>query len=130
MCTGWEFSDSSQEICVSFDVDYSSSAVTGTPKSASKIPLIISISVTVISTAIYFIFPHDGLTMAIIGYLLTPIGATLALALGQSLDVSGRRSVWYSPSKGLITALKALAIFGFIIGGLHMWDVATIVAAA
>lgn len=68
--------------------------------------------------------------MAIIGYVLTPIGATLALALGQSLDVSGRRSVWYSPSKGLITTLKLLALFGFIIGALHMWDIATIVAAS
>jgi hypothetical protein len=68
--------------------------------------------------------------MSIIGYLLTPIGATLALALGQSLDVSGRRSVWYSPSKGLITALKVLAIIGFVVGGLHMWDIATIVAAS
>lgn len=116
-------------MCVSFDVDYSSSAVTGTPKSASKIPIAISIAVTVLSTSIYFLFPHDGLTMAIIGYLLTPIGATLALALGQSLDVSGRRSVWYSPSKSLITALKALAIFGFVIGGLHMWDVASVIAA-
>ncbi len=115
---------------MSLDVDYSSGVATGTPKSASKLPLILSVAVTVVSIAIYLLFPHDGLTMAIIGYLLTPIGATLALALGQSLDVSGRRSVWYSPSKGLITALKILAVVGFIIGGLHMWDIATIVAAA
>lgn len=115
---------------MSLDVDYSSSVATGTPKSASKLPLILSITATVLSAAIYFLFPHDGLTMAIIGYLLTPIGATLALALGQSLDVNGRRSVWYSPSKGLITALKVLAVVGFIIGGLHTWDIATIVAAA
>ena len=114
---------------MSLDVDYSAGVPSGTPKNASKLPLILSIAVTVASIAIYFLFPHDGLTMSIIGYLLTPIGATLALALGQSLDVSGRRSVWYSPSKGLITALKVLAIIGFVVGGLHMWDIATIVAA-
>lgn len=114
---------------MSLDVDYSSGVVSGTPKNASKLPLILSLVVTIMSIAIYLLFPHDGLTMAIIGYVLTPIGATLALALGQSLDVNGRRSVWYSPSKGLITALKILAILGFIIGGLHMWDIATIVAA-
>jgi len=115
---------------VSLDVDYSSGVATGTPKSASKLPLFLSIAVTVISVAIYFAFPHDGLTMAIVGYVLTPIGATLALALGQSLDVNGRRSVWYSPSKSFITSLKILTVVGFAIGGLHMWNIATIVAAA
>lgn len=115
---------------MSYDVDYSAGAISGTPKSASKIPVILSLISTVASVAIYFAFPHDSLAAGIVGYLLTPIGATLALALGQSLDVSGRRSVWYSPSKTLITALKVLAILGFIIGGLHMWDIATIVAAS
>ncbi len=115
---------------MSLDADYSTGVVTGTPKNASKLPLLLSIISTVISVAIYALFPHDGLIMSVVGYLLTPIGATLALALGQTLDVSGRRSVWYSPSKGLITALKIFAILGFVIGGLHMWDIATIIAAS
>lgn len=114
---------------MSSDFGFSDVVVSGTPKYPSKLPLVLSLLLAIASIAIYFVFPKDELLYSIIGYVLTPLGVTLSLAWGQSLDVSGRRDVWYSPDPKLITALKVLAIIGFAVGGLHMWDIASVVAA-
>ena len=112
---------------MSFDGNYTS---TDSPKKASLLPVIAAISTIILSLAIYVLFPHDGLTMSIIGWLLTPILSSLTLAWGQSLDVMGRRDVWYSPNSTLLKILKILAIVAFLFGLLHMWDIANIISAA
>jgi hypothetical protein len=109
---------------------YEEALSSGAPRNASKLPLIVSGLCILSSIAIYVIFPHDAMLFSIIGYLLTPIGGALSLAWGQALDVSGRRDVWYSPSSSLMMVLKIMAVLSFVIGIVHMWNIASIIAAS
>jgi hypothetical protein len=114
---------------MSWDAPNVTQEIGGTPIKASPFPLIVSGISMLASVAIYFVFPHDALLTSLIGYLLTPIVSALCLAWGQALDVSGRRSVWYSPNSNFKLLLKILAIASFLVGIAHMWNIASIIGA-
>ena len=114
---------------MSWEATPATQEVGGSPIKASPLPLIISSISMVLSIALYFLFPHDFLTTSLIGYFLTPIVSALCLAWGQALDVSGRRSVWYSPNSTFRLILKILAVISIVVGIAHMWNIASIIGA-
>ncbi|MEI6649346.1 MAG: hypothetical protein WCO08_06875 [Actinomycetes bacterium] len=98
------------------------------PRNASRLPLIVAGVFVTFSVALYLLGSTDKVEFSYAGYLFTPLGVVFSLAWGQTLDIRGRRDVWYSPSTKLLVVLKILAATSFLIGMLHMWRIATHIA--
>jgi hypothetical protein len=95
----------------------------GTPKKSSLVPLILSI-LFVTAGAVLFVFREflAANEWFILGYLLTPLLATMALGYDSMLNIRGQRDPWYSRRRFASAAIRAVVILGFIIGIFHILE--------
>ncbi len=101
--------------------------VAGEPKYLSKLPLFAMLGILSASVAL-LIAPLNSELVPVIGYLLTPFASIGMLAWGTAADSKLRLDVWYDRKVGILIAIRVIAAISFVVGLVHMWDVATLIA--
>jgi hypothetical protein len=95
----------------------------GSPKKSSLLPLGLSI-LFVVSGALLYVF-REALAANewfIVGYLLTPLLATMALGYDSMLNIRGQRDPWYSRRRFASAAIRTVVILGFVVGVFHILE--------
>jgi len=96
---------------------------------ASPTPLLVSISLCIGSCVLLFIGGSNSLFYAVIGYVFTPIAATVCIAWDNIWQRHrARNSSWFVKNWSYVTALKIVASISFLIAIPHIWHLSNIIA--
>lgn len=99
----------------------------GVPKKASPLPLITAAALLLASLGIYiFRFELGGGVWFVVGYIFTPLLASLALGWDSILQRNGRRDPWFAPSLLFSRLIRAIVALSFGMAVFHILEIGTI----
>jgi len=99
-------------------------------KKPPKWPLILQITIILISAILFWIGPNllktQKLTISIIGYLLTPFLVVLMLAILRMIDMKNRSLPWYDRGLGkdYVKLAGRLSLLAFVMAAPIIWRLA------
>jgi hypothetical protein len=98
--------------------------LSGTPKKASPLPLIVVLVSIPLSGAIYFFLPQlQAEWWSLAGYALTPLVAVLATGWDSVSQMAGRKNPWFVIRPGFSKVLRVLVAVSLLIGVVHIWRI-------
>lgn len=102
--------------------------IQGEPSKASIIPLIISISFLLISLALYLLRYQlgGGIGWHLLGYLVSPLLASLVLGWDIVAQRQGRKDPWFEPKPGYSRLIRIIVALGFLVAVFHIIEVGTV----
>lgn len=89
-------------------------------KSASKLPLIISLVLLSMSIVLIFLIPISSVTLGVGAYLIAAIGPAGCLAWDAVSQRKGMKSPNFSPNRSLSKFLQFISVAGVIVGTIHV----------
>ena len=96
---------------------------------ASPVPLFVSIALCIVSFFSLFVGGSNSLLYAVIGYVSTPIAATICISWDNIWQRHrARESSWFVKNWSYVKALKLIASMSFLIAIPHVWHLANIIA--
>lgn len=99
-------------------------------KKPPKWPLILQITIILISAILFWIGPNllktQKLTISVIGYLLTPFLVVLMLAILRMIDMKNRSLPWYDRGLGkdYVKLAGRLSLLAFVMAAPIIWRLA------
>lgn len=103
--------------------------LTGTPKNASPMPLVLLVLAVIGSGAIAFYIQELGdERWSLVGYALTPLFGVVAVGWDGLAQLSGRKNPWFVVRPGLSRVIRIVAALSIAVGVIHIWRLSEWVA--
>jgi len=95
----------------------------------SKLPMLTAVVLLLASLVVLLLRAQgmesaQGLGVAGLAYLLTPLGVVGCVAWAQQLDARLRLNLWYDRKPGQLVLIRSLGALAFVVGFAHMWTIA------
>jgi hypothetical protein len=99
----------------------------GTPKKASPLPLLVCITLLLMS-ALILVFQNQlgGGVWYVVGYVLTPVLTALTLGWDSVLQRNGRKDPWFAPSPLFSRIIRIAVALSFVLAVFHILEIAHI----
>jgi purine-cytosine permease-like protein len=102
------------------------SKISGQPRSASVIPLVIGVISIAVSLWIFNLEPEE-IQISLLAYFLTPIVVVLCLGIDTLLQRKGLHDPWFSPKPKYNFILRILVLISFLAALPHIQTIAQFV---
>ena len=104
------------------------SAPKSAAKKVSKLPLIVSILIVALGTALLIIFPEETISFGLVSYFIAALGPTVCLGWDAVSQRNGMKSPGFSGNRNQTRVMQFLAIGGIAIATVHMFRIADDIA--
>lgn len=104
----------------------STGKISGKPRSASVLPLIVGFAAIAVSILLYTLQSNDP-TFNVVAYFLTPILVVLCLGIDTILQRKGLHDPWFSPKPTYSFLLRVIVFISFVVALPHIYKIAQFV---